>query len=532
MYKENPVDKDKYIVYTSDDDHQITDVLIPDYSIEGDKLANDSVTTRNLVNGSVTPDKIASLPIMASDKVGAAKLGNGLVVVNDTLSTTSVGTIVSIDTYEGETNEDKLYAALDDITSGIILCGNVTITKVYNALAKDYRNITIQGATFNLTIDWWFNNAASTSQSVVQFNTCVFNGNGHVIFPSQYNVIGMYFNGCVLRQVTAFSSTNCYVQSSYFIGCSMFAVENLITATYVYDFKMIGCRVETAYGTLISLSDNYAIRQGVVSNCLIQGRTNVVFSVGGFIGLTIENCYFESLNNGLINQTASAGGCYLTVSECAFFAPMASVDYAIRLSSSSFGNAIIKNNVSNLPSGKYLCNRQFYNGNQLRNFPSNSDYGTSFKNNGFPAYHDRNTPPQYKYRTDAIWDSDNSAWKIQFMLDYEEAYNGLHPIYVVFQGSYGSNTQYAGFAIVRLTPRTAYSEGIITVCDATVVDSCNKTNVIKSSDVGASVSLSSTTATAADIVYTLSITGFNNLRTPRYRIIDPWYFIGCYNIPD
>lgn len=438
--------------------------------------------------------------------------------------------LVSIDSYAGETNEDKLYAALDSVTSGTILCGNVTITKVYNALAKDYRNITIQGATFNLTIDEWFNQASSTFKSVVQFESCVINGNGHTIFSGQNNAIGMRFNGCTLNNVTAFSSASKYVQSPYFNGCTMFNLGNLITATIAYDFKMVDCRVEAAAsGILFSFTDSAAIRQGVVSNCLIEGRGDVVFSVGGMYAFTIENCYFEALNGGLLVQNGSSVASFLRVFDCAFFGTMANTDYAITLNSSTFGFAKIRENVTDFPSGKYLCNR--YVSFATKVGTSNLNYSSAFANDGFPTSHNRVIPVQSSYKTDAVWDADNSAWKVKFMLDYEEAYQGLHPIYVVFQASYGSAAQYAGFAIVRLTPRTAWNgSAIVTVCDATLVDSCNSNSMTKASSVSVSVDLSANGAGNPNIVYTLSIKGFNNLKIPRYRVIDPWYFVGAYNM--
>lgn len=88
-YKENQVDDRKWIVYTSDDDHNIDDFLIPDYSVTADKLAPNSVTSQKIVDGAITAQKISSLPTMSATIQGGAKLGSGLEVTDDVLSTTS-----------------------------------------------------------------------------------------------------------------------------------------------------------------------------------------------------------------------------------------------------------------------------------------------------------------------------------------------------------------------------------------------------------------------------------------------------------
>ena len=85
-YKETQVDDRKWIVYTSDDDHNIDDFLIPDYSVTADKLAPNSVTSQKIVDGAITAQKISSMPTMSATVQGGARLGSGLEVTDDVLS--------------------------------------------------------------------------------------------------------------------------------------------------------------------------------------------------------------------------------------------------------------------------------------------------------------------------------------------------------------------------------------------------------------------------------------------------------------
>ena len=93
-YKETQVDDRKWIVYTSDDDHNIADYLIPDYSVTTDKLAPNSITSQKLIDGAVTTSKLSNEAVTA-DKLNASVLDmiNGNVKAFDTVSDMQAATL-------------------------------------------------------------------------------------------------------------------------------------------------------------------------------------------------------------------------------------------------------------------------------------------------------------------------------------------------------------------------------------------------------------------------------------------------------
>lgn len=425
----------------------------------------------------------------------------------------------STSNFAGETEEDRLHEALNTITFGVIECGNVNITKVYNALAKDYRYITIKGGTFTINYNEWFNQENSSYKSVPNFIECNFKGNlqtDNTIYNNNYQCVGATFNGCIFDNVRIYNSSVNYLQSPYFIGCLLFNVSNFITANVIYDLKMIGCKVESASGKLVVVTDR--LMQGSVDSSLIEGRTDVVFEINSIYALTIENCYFESNNGGLVSQTGSNAGAMLVVRKNAFFGNQTNTNYAINISTGAKNNVKISDNICNFIAGKYLCNVIVEYADSFFTH-QNENYNTEFANNGFPLMtNGTHNEIVYKEKS-AVWDEDRQAWKISIKMPYEQIYSWCHPFEIIFAGSYSGSNSYQGYAIVRVCPRIAYSGGLILVCDTTVVDSCNKNNVSKSSSVTASAETSTTAYSGTSLTIDVYISGFTSARG-KYQLHD------------
>lgn len=449
------------------------------------------------------------------------ELNNGLYAnyINESL-------VVSIENYDGETAEERLFKALDDISYGTIICGKVEINNVYNAKAKDYRNITILGATLDIKIDYWFNQANSLYKSVPLFKSCSIKGNGHIMYNNNYDCIGPMFNGCDINNLCVYSNENYYVQSLYVIGCTLNQVHNFLTAKQVYDMKITNTRVESADGKLIVLTGNESILQSTISNSLIEGRNDVVIEYVSAYKFVIENCYFESNLQGLINQIGSNKVNYITVDNNVFFGNLTANAEINFETNSSLNQSKVTNNLSNIANGKLLCNKNLGNSQLAYITPKNTNYAHVWKNNGFALTGNR----FYEMSEDSTagtWDSSDSSWNYSIVMPFAEYYSWAHPFYVIFSGCFGSSSvNYQGFAILRITPRVGYSSenGVHNIVDCTIVDSCNKSNVIKASDVTASATLSSTSPGATTLTIDVKINGFNSTRGV-FKVLDLYTII-------
>lgn len=494
----------------------------------------DMQSSTNLVNGSYARtlgyntinDKCGALYKITSES-SDIQIGDDLYAhyVDD-------NAVYSIDDFDGETPEDKLFAALDTITLGTIVGGDITITKQYTASAKDYRNISIVDATLTLTIDHWFNQAAATYNTVPLFKDCTINGTGREFYNNTTKVTGIFFDGCDLNHVCLFNktdqATSNFTQSPYIINCTLNGVENLITSHIAYDLKMINCRVESATGILLKYTEAGAIRQGVISNCLIEGRFNVVMQIGGAYGLVIENCYFEANKYGLLDQTAASGACFITVKDCTFFTPLDSTDYQIRLASNAYNNAAIYGNLSNMPSGKYLCDKPIRPINAVNMF--NRNYVNNWENNGFAIDATNRYQDIAFEEKNATWNSDDSTWDFTFAFKYGGAYTVMHPMYIIFEGTY-SGAAYVGYAIMRCCPRTCYTGGAVkTLCDVTLVDSCNKDNSTKTSDATVTAVVTNDSYSVSTCKITIKLSGFTSTQG-KFRLIDPFALVGFNVVP-
>lgn len=254
------------------------------------------------------------------------------------LSPTSISgySIVTLDGYEGDTLEDKLYNALDDtsLQSGIILCGEISITRTYVANAnKDYGNITILGAKFvfntqNLTNGVWFDQSAAQLNKVPTFSNCYFSGSGVTLFSGNCNLVKAKFTDCSLHNLSIISGnvpeivslSPLYAQSLYLINCSVYDVNNIVKIEQILDFKMIGCMVEASrpIGEDTFIECRHA-NQMSITDSLVEQRRNVVIKIINAYGVSINSCYFENLFGGVLTQNGANAECGVSIENNAFY---------------------------------------------------------------------------------------------------------------------------------------------------------------------------------------------------------------------
>lgn len=266
--------------------------------------------------------------------------------------------IFTLDQFEGNTLEDKLHNALDTVTRGYILCGEINITKQYTALNKNYSNIFLVGGTFIFgTFNGaWFNQDNSEYNTVVGFSCCYLYGHGNTIFSTLSNVTKPKFCDCKLYNINIANSPTHYVQSLYLLNTDIDATDVLAKADYFYDLKMIGCRIEmSANFANKSVDDTLFIATGmlqaIISSSLVESRNNEVVKTGYARGLVIENCYFECLKGGLLSQTGSQGDCAITVSNNSFIGNEFTSGYIVNIASSKY----------NEPNGTLVCMNNYIN---------------------------------------------------------------------------------------------------------------------------------------------------------------------------
>ena len=491
----------------------------------------DMQESTNLIEGSYARtlgystigDGLGGLYKIVTTSTGNIALDNGLYA-----HLCKENAVVSIDDYEGATAEDRLHAALDDLASGIINGGKITITKQYNAGNKDYRQITISNCIFDVQYDKWFDQNATVYHSVPSFANCTFNGNGNTIFVGDFDCVGPDFSNCILNNITVYNSSSHYIQSPYFINCQMYALHNLFTSYGAYDFKMIGCRVESATGTLVTITSQYGLRQGSIQSSLIEGRSDVVFSITSCFQFTIDNCYFESCQNGILDQTELNGAAYVIITNNIFYKPMETATYAIRLASGAYQRAIIRDNITDFPEGKLLCDRNIKPTTSLgwHNFNYLGNY-TSFANDGFEGQGTNKAYEKIRYgAVDATWDSSDSTWICEFYLPYGEAYTVVSPYLLCFVGSFTGSPNYRGYANILVTPRVGYDGSVKLMVDATILQANNHYQATPAAhSVTATASLSSTGVSTAKVKVTVKIGGFSS-NSGRYSAVDMLTLMG------
>ena len=433
--------------------------------------------------------------------------------------------VVSIDAFAGETNEDKLYAALDYLTVGVIECGEVTITKKYTPTNKDYRHIIIRGATINLTIDNFFDQSTSYIESCPSFDGCVIMGNNHVMYDDGANLVGSCFRNCFIRQLTVFSTSgDYYIQSPNFIGCIIDPVDNLITALRAYDLHIIGCTIGQGSDSLIILRGNFG--GGSLSDSSVDGRQDVLIRAHGFNGFSITNNYFENLRGGLLHQDIANSKCAVTVANNLFYPSMPNATYMCLFTDTAKAEiqASIHGNQWMVETG-YIANVGLTLNSLLQ--PNADSEDPSVLHNGAfaPDANGRNLSVFMNYRN-ATYDSSDSTWEIKVALPYKStAYMLLHPFYIYFVGNYDNvNGNRQGFAIIRCTPYT-YNDGTTKIgIDATIVDSRNYNGITGTSTVAVAASVNNTAWNSTDIEFTFKISGFSSSRG-YYSVVDPFYML-------
>lgn len=451
--------------------------------------------------------------ISSTSQAGSIALANDLYAIFTPVS----NLVYSIESFAGSNGEEKLFNALDTIDRGVILAGKVEINHQYTGLAKDYRNITILGATIKLNTQMWFIQSGTTYKSVPAFKNCTIEGLNNKFFDNSSNVIGMLFDGCHIKATQMFNA-NYYAQSPYFLNCTFESEENLITAKQIYDLKMIGCRIESGTESLIVENTN-GIMQATIDGCLIEGRSNVIVQCTSCFVFDFKNCYLESNNGGVLEQIGSSGSCYLNFKDNWVIGSMTNTDYLITIGSSAFSSARITNNITNLAEGKYICNRKYNLLATLKN--ENKNYVNSWKGSGYKPYLERSEVLNGERKT-GTFDSDNNEWVCTFQLPAIEAYKEIHPLYLYFAGNFGSDTTYQGFAIIRLDIWTIKENNTSTLhVEPSVITGRNKSNTTDAHDITATASLNTTAYNATDVLVTVRISGFKS-RRGEYRVIDPF----------
>lgn len=204
--------------------------------------------------------------------------------------------IYTLKNFEGETLEDKLYNALNTIDQGTILVGELTLTKHFVPIvAKDYRKITILGATITLNINNWID-TPNNNFFAPRFSDCYINAPNNFLMFNVSNLIGLIFDGCYINDLMLYSSETGYVQSFYLLNSQYWNQYQLIKCSQLYDCKIINNRIESALGTIIEATYNQAFSASefVISNNVIEGRRGgIPFVINNTSKLSINNNYFE-----------------------------------------------------------------------------------------------------------------------------------------------------------------------------------------------------------------------------------------------
>ena len=435
----------------------------------------------------------------------------------------SIGAINSIYKFEGDTLQEKFFNALDTVTMGTILIGDITIDSVYSAKDKDYRKITVMGGALTINVNHWFNQSASTYNTTPAFSDCTIDGMNNTFFNTG-NCLGPIFRNCTMRNVTIYNDSENYIQSPYFVGCDMNPVNNLITCDSVYDLKIDACRIESAADTLINaVSTSIGISQGTITNSLIEGRTNCVIVCGATTGLVVTNNYFEANNGGVIAQTGASSNAQIIFENNSVYAPMNNADYVVNVASGAYANTKIINNITNLPDSKYLFNRIIRVPYAMRNI----NYGTG---GIFPpeTNTDVNIVAANSLNMPARWDDSDDTWNIAIKFGNSEFNTSLHPFILMFRGNYGNSQAYGGYVVAYILPRTYYnssSSAIETTVDVVKIKAVNTNSGGDTTEITASVDKTAYNAFNATI--SIKISGFTQNNGSAY-IIDPTMIQGFY----
>lgn len=232
-------------------------------------------------------------------------------------------TVLTIDSFEGDTNEDKLYNALNTIDRGAILCAQVTLTKKFTPNKnKDFRNIQIVGADILLNIDeWWDMTTLSyTYNYMPQFVNCHIRSSNEYTMVVAKNIVGLSFDGCYIENLKIFDrnvdSNDNFVQSFIMRGCYVYNDYDMINTRQLYDPRIDNCRIEKGNGVLLKswYSQSYACYALAIVNSVIESRTQPICIFPNASTIKFSGNYTEANGESIIEISGTtSSNCLLTV---------------------------------------------------------------------------------------------------------------------------------------------------------------------------------------------------------------------------
>ncbi len=216
----------------------------------------------------------------------------------------------NLETFTGNTAWDKLKCALSVIDYGVINCSSPIYidSNPFEFISfKDYRKITINGATINLNGNVMFDKSFNGEYCYApKFNACHIYGSGVIFGISQTSdtkqgIIGPVFNCCYLNTTTIMNNSAVYVQSLRINMCEIVGNANVIVASKLWDTVLTDNRIESGTGTLIEFTKNtddgsvlYDCYHLVAKGNVIEGRKSQMFAFNGrSTDIHIVDNYFE-----------------------------------------------------------------------------------------------------------------------------------------------------------------------------------------------------------------------------------------------
>lgn len=218
----------------------------------------------------------------------------------------------TLEQFTGDTLEDKLFNALDTITYGIITCGNVSISKKYNAIPnKNYTYITIADSVLNIGVDGWFDGSGNNYIYSPAFTNCYIRftaGNALYAGTTGDIVVNPIFEKCIFSNAIILNSNTVIMQSLVIDNCTFYfdspytSAMQVCKASEYFDLSLTRSTFNAGNGKIIVSNDSgtytYAIQTATIQNNVFQGRKDIIFDVGSCSIITIIDNYFE-LNDDL-----------------------------------------------------------------------------------------------------------------------------------------------------------------------------------------------------------------------------------------
>lgn len=237
----------------------------------------------------------------------------------DLLALTSQTYLLS--NFDGDTPEEKLYNALDEIEYGtIVLNMDVEINHTHNLQAngwKDYRRIFIANGNINLNIDYMFDNGSDSLKSYAApcFVNCNITSNNKKLFrnsfevsspspdvPSSYPfIIGLKFVNCYIYKTIITDSNAVCLQSCHAINCEFRECDHIFNAKAYWDLRLISNQFERTTNYIVKCNENeltslpnlYSMYHCVIKNNVIEYTGGTMFTFGKATDIRIIDNYFE-----------------------------------------------------------------------------------------------------------------------------------------------------------------------------------------------------------------------------------------------